>query len=163
MTNLQITSRLLVLIYTIIFHCVFLIVNVYFTMSCLRFILENETVEMCIIESFGFSTCGTQICHSYNYILMPFIIWPADILSSLHLILMHVMRTINNSHKSVFLFEYCSVYVLAFKATEVCYFCFFILITDCMYNWNIVMPLGPQIVLLMVYLCKANSLAFLTR
>ena len=31
------------------------------------------------------------------------------------------MRTQNNSHKSVFLFEFCLVYVLAFKATEVLY------------------------------------------
>ena len=97
--NLQITSRLLVLIYTIIFQCVFLIFNVYFKMSCLWFIFENKTVKMCSIESFGFSTCRTQICHFYNYILMPFIIWPADILSSLHLILMDVVPTTNNSQK----------------------------------------------------------------
>ena len=58
-------------------------------------------------------------------ILVPFIIWPADILSSLHLILMDVVPTTNNSQKSVFLFEYCSIYGLAFKATEVCDFCLF--------------------------------------
>ena len=67
------------------------------------------------------SACAIEVCHFYNYMFIPVIIWPADILSSLHLILMHVMQTHNNSHKSVFLFEYCSVYILAFKATEVLY------------------------------------------
>ena len=67
------------------------------------------------------STCNTEVCHFYNYMLVPEIIWPADILNSLHLIPTHVMHTHNNLHKSVFLFEYCSVYVLAFKATEVLY------------------------------------------
>ena len=67
------------------------------------------------------SACTTEIYHFYNYMLIPVIIWQADILSSLHLIPMHLMQTINNLHKSVFLFEYCSVYVLAFKATEVLY------------------------------------------
>ena len=66
-------------------------------------------------------TCNTDVCHYYNCQLFLEIIWPADILNSLHLIPTHVMRTQNNSHKSVFLFKYCSVYILAFKATEVLY------------------------------------------
>ena len=67
------------------------------------------------------STCNNNICCYYNCQLFLEIIWLADILNSLHLIPTHVMCTQNNLHKSVFLFEYCSVYVLAFKATEVLY------------------------------------------
>ena len=47
------------------------------------------------------STCNTDVCHYYNYMLVPEMIWPADVLNSLHLIPTHVMRTHNNLHKSV--------------------------------------------------------------
>ena len=67
------------------------------------------------------TTCNYNLCRYYNCEHLPEIIWPADILNTLHLIPTHVMRTQNNSHKSVFLFEFCSVYMLAFKATEVLY------------------------------------------
>ena len=67
------------------------------------------------------TTCNNNVCRYYNCQLFLEIIWPADILNSLHLIPTHVMHTQNNLHKSVFLFEFCLVYVLAFKATEVLY------------------------------------------
>ena len=65
------------------------------------------------------TVCNNGLCFYYNNNHRPTIIWPGDILGSLHLIPTHVMHTSNNSHKSVFSVELCSTITLAYKATIV--------------------------------------------
>ena len=65
------------------------------------------------------TVCNNGVCFYYNNTHRPTIIWPSDIVWSLHLIPTHVMRTSQNSHKSVFLIEFCSPTTLAYKGTIV--------------------------------------------
>ena len=54
------------------------------------------------LSKFWHSNCNTNRWHYCNCMLVPEMIWLADILNSLHLIPTHVMRTHNTAHKSEF-------------------------------------------------------------
>ena len=64
------------------------------------------------------SPCNEELCFYFNFLSLT-IVFPNDILTGIHLILTHVMRTVQNSHKSMFLTALCSANLLVYKATIV--------------------------------------------